>query len=339
MGYLITKLIDSIKARLFAEVINGQRYVNGMLPHEDDERDVQYGWMFGTPTYVPKNKVVDIQTITCRDQGTYNNCCFQAATVQKEIDEKVPLSVRYVTSEAEKRGRVVGNGLSSLRYAQQTIVDAGAAEQALLPEVQNDWESYADPTHLTYNVEMNGQIHKSKSFAQVVSKSDWIHALDNGRAIHTGLQWFTSYNMNNGFSAPWVITIGKGINVGGHSVVCRGYDLTKNLYKFQNSYSLNYGDKGCFYANIDQWHEYGMVGYVSVDADALPAAAYAFDGKDVKTDGDPRIYRIEAGKKRWYPDEKTYLSWGGTFNPPSFVRVASVLLNSIPAGDNMTIKL
>lgn len=336
MGYFLEMLLQRINAYLFAERIDGKRYVCGMQEHIEDDRDIQYGWIFGTPAYTPKNKVVDIQTVTVKDQASFNNCTFQSATAQKEIDEGVALSVRFLTTEARKRGRVTGNGFSSLRMAQQTLLDTGTAEQQFLQEDEQNWERYSDPSKLSYCGEMNAELHKNASFVGVSSKSEWLRALDTGRTIHTGLQWYSSYNMNGGLGFPFKLTLGKGINLGGHAVLCKGFDLSKNEYKFQNSYSVNYGDKGCFYVDIDEWHARGSYGYISVDSDMLNPASKAYENKTVKADNNPRIYLIENGKRRWFPDERTFRFYGGIFNPPSFVRISGSLLNAIPDGANMT---
>lgn len=327
-------ILQRIKNQLLGEKINGKRYLCGMLKHTADARDFQYSWLGAAAPLAP---LVDIKTVTIRDQKNLNNCCFQAAVTQKDVDEGLILSARYVTAEAAKRGRVVGNGFSSLRNAQQTIVDIGACEQSFLPEVDTDFNRYIDPSNLTYNVEVNGELHKSKAFFQATTKQDWLNALNSGRIIHTGLEWYTGYNMNNGLSAPYVLTLGKGLQIGGHSVVCKGYDLAKNLYKFQNSYGPAYGDNGCFYVDISAWHasSESYVGYVTVDTDYWNPASRAFEGKDVKGNG-PKIYRILNGQRCWYPSEAVFNYFGGTFSPPSYVPIADLLLNAISDGPNMT---
>ena len=133
----------------------------------------------------------------------------------------------------------------------------------------------------------------------------------------------------------YVLTIGHGINVGSHSVLCVGYDQDKKQFKFLNSYGTAYGENGCFYIKYTDWFNLGPYGYISYDVADINPALLAYEGKDVKSDGDPRIFRITDGKRRWFPTEKSFFFHGGKFSPPSYVRIANSLLKVIPDGANM----
>src|SRR3990167_913465 len=333
---LVKNLLIKISGFVFAERIGGKRYMCCMAEHVKDERDLGYSWIFNVLGYVPKQRVVDIKTISIKDQGLTNTCVFQSATVQKEADEGVPLSARFLVTQAKKKGRITGNGFSSLRLGQQTLLEVGTCRQEMLTEDEQNWDAYSDPSKLSYCAELDADQRKNKSFAQVVTKDDWLHALENNRIIHTGMPWRSSYNRNGGLTSPYILTLGKGIPLGGHAFVCTGFDLNKNLYKFQNSYSESYGDKGNFYVYINDWHRSGYVGYVSVDADVLNPSAKFYEGKDVKSANDPKIYRIVEGKKRHFPDEATYFYFGGKFSPASYTMIAGSLLRVFPEGPPMS---
>ena len=329
------KVLPKIRNWLFSERMAGKAYTCGLIEQEPDDRDFQFGW-FGGSSYTPKNRVVDIKPLQVRDQNPFNNCTQQAAAAQKELDEGIELSTRYLTTEASKKKRISGDGFATIRDIQQTVIESGVCEANMLPEDKSGgFSSYADPANLKYCLQMNGMLHRSKAFARVSTQDEWFKALDEGRTIQTGMRWYTGYNMNGGLTAPWVLTINKGIYVGGHSFLCTGYDQNKKQLKFLNSYGGDWGDNGCFYIKYTDWWALAPVGYVSVDINDYNPAIIQYEGKDVKSDGDPRIFRIENGKKRWYPDEKTFLYWGGNFNPSSFVRISGSLLKVIPEGEKM----
>lgn len=62
-----------------------------------------------------------------------------------------------------------------------------------------------------------------------------------------------------------------------------------------------------------------------------------YDGKTVKGLNSPKIYHIQGGKKKWYPNELSYVIWNET---PiiTFEAVDDYLLNQVPDGDIMDIE-
>jgi hypothetical protein len=139
--------------------------------------------------------------------------------------------------------------------------------------------------------------------------------------------------MSGGLAAPFTLRIGAGVAVGGHAFSCIGYDLDKGLLKFQNSFGRAYGDNGCFYIRISDWFNVvKSVGYVSIDADQSQIVA-GYEGKDVKAEDAPQIYRIEGGKKRLYTSEFIFYSHGGRFgSDKTWKLISGALLRSIPEG-------
>lgn len=307
----------------------------GLLPHKEDERDFSFSWTMGGAGYVPKHKAHEIATLSIKDQSPHYTCVWNSATVQKEVDEGKELSVRYLVADAKKKGLLWSNGIAYLRDAQKLICSSGICEASLCPEVKTLFADYSRADIVSYSRQLNAQTHKSKSYFIVRTKDEWLKALDDGHIIHTGTTWRTSYNMSGGFKAPWVLPIGKGAATIGHAFVCKGYDMGKNLLKFQNSYGIMWGDKGCFYAKIDEWFRTSPVGYVSMDYPVENLVA-AYEGKDVKGTG-PAIYRIESGQKRVFPNEDVFFKHGGKFGlQKTWVSVADSILKSIPEGQPMS---
>ena len=316
----------------------------GLLKDTKDERDWKYEVIreedqeVGAVAYTPKNKKVLIKTLSIKDQRPYNTCCFASATIQKEIDEGVELSLRSLVSFARSAGYITGNGYSSLRNAQNAVIQYGIAEAKLLKEEpKNDWETYTKHYSLSSkDVKNSAALHKAKSQVVLVNQSDWFHALDNGRTIQTGCMWYTGYNSP---TAPFVLSIGRGRSVGGHAFTCVGYDLAKSVFIFQNSFGSSWGDKGLFYIRFADFR-YLYQGRLSVDMPQLPnLVAKSYEGKDIKSESDPRIYRVRDGKRYWYPDERTFFSWGGRFGTEkTWQLVSSQVINAIPEGGVMELK-
>lgn len=306
----------------------------GLLPHQDDERDFQFsalGGIFGG--YTPKHRVYELPTVSVKNQGSLNTCVWNSATVQKETEEATNLSVRFLVTMGRKMGYAGWSGYAQLRDAQKLLVGTGICEESLCPDEKTQWQTYSDPSRLTYDMNVAAQKHKSKSFFAVSSKDDYLKAIDDGYIVHTGCEWFTGYNSAN-LPSPYIIKPRTGISVGGHAFVCKGYDLDKGLLKFQNSYGPSWGDNGCFYVKMSDWFGgMGFTGYVTVDVDQQTLWSM-YEGKDVKGSG-PAIFRIERGKKRVFPNEQAFFKNGGKFNPRTWVQISDSLLNSIPQGDQM----
>ena len=311
------------------------RTVSGLLPHKEDERDFKFSWLGASQGYLPAHDVLDLKTATVKNQGIFNTCVWNSAAAAKEIDEGKALSPKFLVALAKYRGLVSGTGYGYLRDAQKLLVSSGIAEEALVPDIKSDWSSYSSPSVLTGEKMSNAALHKSSRYFLVDDRNLWFKALDEGHAIHTGLDWYSGYNQGGGFSSPWILIPRKGAFVGGHAVLCKGYDVPRQLFKFQNSYGSDWGDDGCFYVRFKDMSELFSYGYVTVDVDNATIIA-AYEGKDVKSDASPAIYRVEDGKKRPFPNEAVYFKHGGKFNPRTFVVISDAILNLMPTGEMMS---
>lgn len=314
----------------------------GLLPDKEDERDWQYSAIRAEDgvgvAYAPKNRTKQISTLSIKDQRPYNICCFVSAVAQKEKDEGVELSPRSLVAYARSAGYITGNGYSSLRNAQQAIIEHGVAEASLVKEEpRSDWETYSRHYSLSSkDVTSNAATHKAKAQLILTSQSDWFHALDNDRIIQTGCKWYSGYNK---LADPFVLPIGNGVYVGGHAFICIGYDLSNKVFIFQNSFSKTWGNNGIFYV---RFADFGSLyqGRLTVDVPSIVnTVAASYEGKDIKSANDSKIYHVMNGRKLWYPDEKTFFSWGGRFGTDkSWVLVSDSILNAIPSAGTMSLK-
>lgn len=328
-------MIELLTRHLYKERVNGRIIpVGGMEFNPVDERDFQFKDLGGWFDYKPKHEVHVVNTASVKDQAPFNNCVFQSYAVTREVDEKVPLSVRSLVRYAKMEGMIRGDGFSNLRSAQKAGLDFGIAEESLCPPILGTWQAYSSGFN-SREIELNAISHRAKSFFRVTSHNDYFKALDEGRAIHTGFTWRTKYNLMGGLRAPWVLPWGSGVSVGGHAVALKGYDMKKGLFHFQNSFGSDWGDGGDFYVPFEKFD--GIEGYVAVDMDGETVAKLIekHTGHDVKSTEYPEVYRIEAGKKRPYLNEASFFMHGGNFNPPSFTIVSGSLLNQVPMGEPM----
>ena len=325
---------------VFKERVNGRSIaVGGLEPHEPDERDFRYQDLGGILDYKPKQNRLVLPIIEIKDQMPNNTCVFHAYAACREQQEGVALSPRSLVAYAKANGLLRADGLSNLRNGQKAGHDYGIAEESLVPNDNLDWRTYSSVS-IEGAIAANAADHKSKSYFSVNTQSEWLKALDDGHAIHTGFDWYSSYNMTGGLKSPWILPWRRGYRVGGHAVACVGYDWPNQLMVLQNSFGRGWGDEGLFYIRMDNifGHVEGFVA-VDMDDDKIDAFLASHEGKDVRSGGRPAIYRIENGKKRAYPDPTTFYAWGGHFecdgDLASFQIVSDKLLDLAPDGDPM----
>lgn len=341
------------KIKHFIPHILGKHKKSGLLPLSKDERDFNVGSIFGKwfgVTYAPKNQRICIKTLSVKDQESLNTCVFNAATVQKEIDEGVVLSVKSLVRFAKRKGYISGNGFSNVRNGQKVLQEFGAMEEKDLPDTGKDnWNTYSEGV-----IDMaKAEKHKSKSFWSTTVREDNLKLLDEGKAIACGMNWFSGFNQSGGFRSPWLIDKDLGYSVGGHSVVIVGYDLNyygKKVYIIQNSYSAQWGGVdehgigGKFYVDFAYMEKnmFGFSGYGAFANLDLPVDAGKFivdyDNKNVKAFGDKKIYFIEQGKKRPYKNEMDYFVYN--VNDPlmkNFELVDGDRLKLVPLGEEMNL--
>jgi hypothetical protein len=198
----------------------------------------------------------------------------------------------------------------------------------------------------------NAATHRpdSRKKFYVRTRDEYIKALDEGHAIEIGIPWYSGYNMGGGFSAPWIIEWGKGVMVGGHAILIKGYKdvvigangtIFEALMRTQNSYSKNWGEGGDFYIKLTDLVRNGVVGMVEVDMDDQSTSELIkqFEGKMVKGKN-PGIFLIQNGLKRAFPSAECFFTFGGRYGKygKNYIDINQSTLDSIPEGEAMQIQ-
>lgn len=209
-----------IARHIATEEINGRVYKTGMLKRKKDKRDFRYGKLIGWgifgASYTGKHDSLVLPVVSVKDQYPHNTCTQDSATGQKESDEGVQLSEQGLTALAKEAGVITENGFSTLQDIQKVIQKKGIPERRLLDKPLDDFNQYSSVAFLTPEVRANAELHRSASYFGCNNREERLKALDDGRTLHAGLDWYSEYNMNGGFSAPWLILgNGKVLKLGG----------------------------------------------------------------------------------------------------------------------------
>lgn len=312
-----------------------------------DKRDYVFSSIFG---YTPKHTSVDFSSKVVRIHNQYiqSTCVLESGTAQKEPDEGVELSVVMPAAYLKKNGLMSKTG-TSLSVWQKFLYDVGVCRRNLITEkYQSSWEEFADQRVLSQEVMDDGAKHKSGSFGvtfdltTVVRKLD--EALEAGKWIllQTGADWYSGYNMSGGLRNPWILEYAKGIYRAGHAFMIVGYILNyhgHDVLKCANSYGKEWGDNGYFYIKFSDFQKmFGKYGvYFNSDVPkSIAGWTSIYNGRAVQEINGPRVYILEAGKKRHIPDEA--IMWMLGITPQNIVTDEDNNLSQVPEGEPISVK-
>jgi C1A family cysteine protease len=91
------------------------------------------------------------------------------------------------------------------------------------------------------------------------NQNDFLTCLASGYTIIFGIDVYESFESDT-VAKTGIIPMPKMKNeqlLGGHGILMVGYDLTKKLFKFKNSWGAGWGDKGYGYLPFDYITKYG----------------------------------------------------------------------------------
>lgn len=319
----------------------------GLQPIIEDKRDLgafNFWGLFDLGYDAKHNKKVIPHPFAAKSQF-YNTCGWTGEAGMKEIDEKVELSPRSFVLAGKSLGYISGDGFSNLRNNEKTLQKIGIAEKNVLVEGHTDWYDYSNLKYFTDQVKENAGKHRSKSYLRLYRPQEIYKAIDEDRPVSIGIDWYSGFNIGNGFSAPWIINGPKGYRIGGHKMFVYGYDNIKKLFKVRNSFGPTWGDNGDLYITEnflgEQVGKYGA--FINYDME-LTITEWVIENKNtlVRTPEKSTVYFIQDGKKRPFlsmKDLETFLRLVPIFHYPLIPKdinyIDSKILDQVPLGRDM----
>jgi hypothetical protein len=284
---------------------------------EDVKDDFDLGSIFSFfGSYTPQVNEKKIETLSTKDQKSLSNCSFQAATVQKEVDEGVVLSARYLTAKAYQQGLCGFGGWADLKAGQTIMQKFGICEEKDCPSNSN--LSFKDYVNIDFTkLDPLAEKHKSKSFWIIRSIDDALKAVDEGHIVTIGMPWYSGFNQGGGFKAPWIITKLIGYFISGHALAKVGFLNDKKLSDVQNSYSDKWGDNGHLYIDYSFLNkyikQYGAYANLDIEYDKISASDIVskYDLKNVRGTTSGAIYLIYNGNKMPYKNARAFIAYNG----------------------------
>jgi len=311
----------------------------GLEPLPKDNRDFKLGFWFGR-SYDKKHTDYELPKVRVISQR-FNCCGWFASTGAKEVDEKVNLSARSMVIAGKREGYVSGDGFSNLRNNEIIMNKFGVCEESLLKDGNDNWAEFSSTRYLTSKCIHNATEHKSESYWRADNLDEVYEALDDGRPVKIGINWYRGFNMSGGFKAPFIIKGASGSYAGGHALRLVGYKKNYhgfNVFKFQNTFGVWWGDGGYGYIDenylLTQIKRYGA--YVNMD---MPSDVGKFmmenDGKNIKIKGKSSIYHLQKGKKKPYLSWLSYLAWNAF--DKGWIEAEESIIKQIPDGEEMDV--
>lgn len=308
----------------------------GLLELPTDDRDFNFG-IFGFG-YKPKSTRVEIKTLGIRNQRN-NTCSFNSRTSAKEVDEKVPLSVRFLVKMGIRLGLISGDGFANLRASEQIVQQYGICRASVLPEDSYNlsWYDYSNPT-ISKEAQEDATHHRCETYWRIYNKEQAYQALDDGHTIRIGVAWRSSMNTSQ-MQFPFILDFTKGSIVGGHAILVVGYDINyqgQSVFICQNSFGAGYGDNGKMYIlEADFEREIARYGAYTDKDVPIDMAKWlnANHGKLFQELGGNKIYKIEGDRKRHFPDMATMIAHG--YNDQDVYQDQELMLPEIKEGDEM----
>lgn len=224
----------------------------GLIPSPVDKRDILMSTIMPTFAMPQKFEVQDITPV--RDQEREGTCVGFACTVgmkewqeKKEHHESINLSPRYLYEKAKAvdpfpdgAPRCGDGDGTSIRTAMDILKNEGVCEESFWP-----YES-CNPGIPQSGADTNASKYKIKAYAQL----DTLEVMK--RSLVVNGPFVIGISVYKNWWGPEVAKTGKiplpeGEFIGGHALCVVGYDDDTQLFKFKNSWSDRWGDKGFGY--------------------------------------------------------------------------------------------
>lgn len=218
----------------------------GWKPDLEDERDLIY--KVGATEHLPDSINLQCYMPEVYDQATIGSCTSQAiaGTIQSiQKREKLPLVMPsrlfIYYNERKMEGTINRDAGAYIRDGFKIIQSTGYPAEELWPY---DVTKFMDEPGL--DVYRMAAFHTG-TYESVDQTSRAIeHCLASGFPITFGFKVYDNFEGDE-IRSTGILGMPTGNLLGGHAVVCVGYDRTKQMFLVRNSWGADWGQKGYFW--------------------------------------------------------------------------------------------
>jgi len=216
-----------------------------------------------------------------RDQGNEGTCVAFASVVgvkeyedSKEYRKLIELSPRYVYSLCKKIDGAPFEEGTYPRAAMKVLLNYGVCPEILWPYKPHQKDRPKK------NAESRAKIYRIKAYARLKSILEMKRSLLVNGPFLAGVKVFKSW-MTKKVQKTGLVPMPKRNEelLGGHAICIVGFNDTKQLLKFKNSWSAKWADKGYGYLPYDYMKSYFHDAWSATDLIENPKALVKKRGK------------------------------------------------------------
>ena len=227
--------------------------IYNLKPQKEDKRDYIYEpHILEVPS---KHFLSDVQMVSCPilDQGNLGSCVSNAGYALFYILSKRKISLSrlqlYMTSRAIDKSSLVEDSGATIRGCMKAVSKYGLCNEKIWSYDILNFDKLA-PSEAFRN------LYKLTNFIYTFIKQDIKsikQVLASGKPVLIGILIYSSFESNNAtnYGIISIPDINNETLLGGHAILLVGYDDKTKVFKFQNSWSTLWGDKGYGYIPYD----------------------------------------------------------------------------------------
>lgn len=228
-----------------------------------DERDYLMR-AYLPPVKLPKKVDYTGKMSPVRDQGDEGTCVGFATTAgMKEYQEKIDyeklviLSPRFLYNECKKIDGLPGEEGTTIRSAMKVLKKAGVCQEKFWPYKPHQQDK-PKPGAVTNAVKF-----RVLTFARILNLAELKMNLAGKGPCVTGIEVFQGMMDTPTGVVP--MPKNRETPLGGHAICPVGYDDSRALIKFKNSWTADWGDQGYGYLPYAYMEKYMMDAWSTVD--------------------------------------------------------------------------
>ena len=248
-------------------------YGLGCLKDKEDLRDIPMGLVL-PPVRVPKRIDYTPAMTPVRNQGDEGTCVAFASVVgvkeyedTKEYKKYIELSPRYLYSLCKKNDGSPNEEGTYPRMAMKMLLHYGVSPESYWPyrpHQKDKPKSGAAGAAKTYRI---------IAYARLAGIDEMKRSLMVNGPFLAGVEVFASW-FEDTVTKTGAIPLPKKNDElkGGHAICVMGYDDSKKSFKFKNSWSAQWGDKGYGYIRYEYIEQYCSDAWSATDLIEDPKA-------------------------------------------------------------------
>lgn len=228
-------------------------FIPGWVPDIPDKRDIKYQYTIDRTALPPHVDLRNANMPPVYDQGQLGSCTANAIAGAVEFEQVkqglkafMPSRLFIYYNERALEGTINSDAGAMIRDGFKVINTQGVCEEHFWPYHTQDSRWYTKPTSASYRFALR---HKSVQYLSLDNQD--LTALKS--CLAAGFPFVFGFSVYDGFESDQVATTGV-LNMpgkheellGGHAVLCVGYDDPSQRFIVRNSWGANWGQKGYF---------------------------------------------------------------------------------------------